>query len=168
MTFAEDADGRRLPAHLELGDPAGEVQELRIVVDDAAARYPIVVDPTVGPCPASWCSDGDASTVDVCTVVANQTVCEHVFDPGFEDDVCTWGIFCCSDSRFHSSCDGVSGGGGCDDDWCDDGDFTTLDHCVDHNTETGVFACLHPIDPLSEGKPCVWGAFCCSDGFARP
>jgi len=53
-----DAEGRNLPAHLETAD-----SEVRIVVDDRGASYPVTIDPTFREIKKLTASDGTAGDV---------------------------------------------------------------------------------------------------------
>lgn len=125
-------------------------------------------------CPAGWCSDGDASTLDACAdyIVADGSFdCTNTFDPAKEGLACVYGDFCCDDGLFHADCTGITGGDGggggsteCPDEWCSDGQASTTDACSD-NTAPGVFSCTFTFDPAYEGDACTWGTFCCDDGL---
>jgi hypothetical protein len=126
-------------------------------LDDAAARYPLRIDTAVGACPASWCADGDFSTIDVCT--DGGTSCTRILADEFRDEPCVWGVFCCLDGIYREACAGETvdplappdapretgvrhsetpdpatpppqPGDECRALWCSDGDQTTLDACT--------------------------------------
>ncbi len=126
----------------------------------------LVAGPPGGDCPATWCNDGDDSTIDVCTGGPDGHECDHALAPDKAGQACVWGAFCCSDGIYRFDCSEVDGGGACPDAWCHDGDFTTLDVCFDRNIVTNTHRCAHPFDPTADGRKCQWGAFCCQDGRA--
>ena len=99
-----DAAGALLAARLEVAPGI-----VRIVVQDGGAVYPITIDPTTGSCPGAWCSDGDLSTTDLCTLNMGQPECSHHFDPNYEGQSCQWGVFCCPDGQYHADCEAIEG-----------------------------------------------------------
>ncbi len=154
-----DSKGASFPGVLDW-----EPGMLRIIVNDTGAVYPLTVDPHTGSCPSHWCSDGDASTWDICTKHGKDKSCAHEFDPAFEGKTCQWGNFCCPNGQYHATCKDHSGGGDCPSDWCNDGDPSTQDICKNYNKQAESFDCDYPFDPKSEGQMCNWGKFCCNDG----
>ncbi len=123
-------------------------------------------EPGSAECEPSWCADGDPGTLDVCGPPGdgNDFTCLHPFDPSMEGLPCVFGIYCCEDGLYHADC-GNSIGTDCPDDWCDDGDATTLDMCASWEDES-TFDCTHGLDPSMEGQPCLFGDYCCADGVA--
>ncbi len=157
--FARDADGVSLPTQLSWDAPV-----LSFEIDDANATYPIAVDPLLGDCPASWCSDGDPSTQDICHDYG--ATCDRVFIASYEGQPCTWGEFCCPDWKYHATCSGV-GLADCPSYWCNDGDPSTLQTCSGFDASAGTFDCDYAFDSTYEGQSCTWGDFCCPDGTYR-
>lgn len=180
-----DASGRLLPASFTVG-----ARGPGVVIDDSQARYPIVVEADVGRCPSTRCSDGDWSTVDVCTAPGHfAPTCERVLDDRYRDEPCVWGVFCCPDGVYRDDCllplEAPPGGGTpatspdrgstasdepapdigtpCPDVWCTDGDPTTLDICTTDVVRVGGFSCAHPYDGTQDGEHCWWGKFCCDN-----
>ncbi len=130
-----DAVGRSIPASFKYDD-----DQLSIVVHDAKAVYPIVVDPTSSACPASWCDDGDDATTDVCSEDATGSpVCTHALDV---------------ETLAQSTSDG-----GCDPGWCNDGDPNTTDTCTASGSEV---SCDYALDPAAIGAECTFGEHCCA------
>ncbi|MFT7622154.1 MAG: hypothetical protein ACI9WU_001322 [Myxococcota bacterium] len=124
-------------------------------------------DPSGLECPASWCNDGDASTIDTCTgYLPSQgtKTCTNAFDPTFEGQPCAWGAFCCSDKdgQFHADCGGAPTTGlDCPSGWCNDGDPSTIDTCSNYVPSAGTKDCSYVFDPTYDGEPCWWGQYCC-------
>lgn len=164
-----DAAGQRLPARMTQDDDG-----LALRVEDAAARYPITVDPLIAECPGSWCSDGDVATIDMCSHDASCDpgtedcfrACAHYFDEAFDGVECSWGQFCCADNQFHGDCSdpSIPTTQDCPDDWCSDGDLATIDVCALYSQSTGTFACSNSFDDAQEGDACNGGPHCCEDG----
>ncbi|MFT7626079.1 MAG: hypothetical protein ACI9WU_005272 [Myxococcota bacterium] len=160
---AVDAYGRTLGIRVERR--AGRVQ---MIVDDAAAQYPIVVESLIGSCPPEWCDDGDASTVDTCSGTRDgDFTCANPLDSVYEDRPCSQGEFCCPDRRFHSVCGQASVTAECPEEWCYDGDPSTAEICKDLVAEAGLFVCQYTATPAAIGASCEWGARCCRGKVAE-
>jgi len=137
------------------------------------------VDPSA--CPASWCNDGDDATLDTCKMVDAKMTCSSEVDPEKVGDSCSYGTYCCNGTIAAEPCvepvpedpppaDPPPTTNPCppDNDWCEDGDATTLNACSNYDQAQGSFTCTTTYDVSKKGQTCTEGVFCCNGTVNEP
>jgi len=124
-------------------------------------------------CPDNWCNDGDEMTIDTCMIAGGVTTCSAEIDPELIGEECSYGTYCCNGIIEEKPCKvdpPPPPPEPCpeDNDWCEDGDISTLNTCTNYDKAQGTFSCTLGYDSAAAGKPCKDELFCCMGAIDEP